>query len=207
MRIKICGLTCEEDVRAAVRAGADALGFVFYPASVRAVSPGQVGQLIRIMPPFVQSVGLFVNPEADFLRAVLAQAPLDCLQFHGNEAADFCAGFARRWIKAVPMRDLPTAQAAADYCNAYAGADGFLFDAFGAQVSGGSGETFDWSHLPAIDKPLILAGGLNAENVAAAVRAVRPWALDVSSGVESAPGRKSFAKMQAFISQARAAAL
>lgn len=207
MRIKICGLTCAEDVQAAAAAGADALGFVFYPPSKRAVSIEQAAALLSAVPPFVQSVGLFVNPEAAFVRAVLEKVPLEVLQFHGQEEAAFCAGFGRRWIKAVPMQDLPDSAAVAQYCSAYAQADGFLLDAFGAQSNGGSGKVFDWKKIPAMSKALILAGGLNVENVAAAVKAVRPWAVDVSSGVESAPARKSFAKMQAFISQARAAAL
>lgn len=207
MRIKICGLSCAEDVQAAAAAGADALGFVFYPPSKRAVSIEEAAALLSTVPPFVQSVGLFVNPEAAFVRAVLEKVPLEVLQFHGQEEAAFCAGFGRRWIKAVPMQDLPDSAAVAQYCSAYAQADGFLLDAFGAQSSGGSGKVFDWKKIPAMSKALILAGGLNVENVAAAVKAVRPWAVDVSSGVESAPARKSFAKMQAFISQARAAAL
>lgn len=207
MRIKICGLSCVEDVQAAAAAGADALGFVFYPPSKRAVSIEEAAALLSAVPLFVQSVGLFVNPEAAFVRAVLEKVPLEVLQFHGQEEAAFCAGFGRRWIKAVPMQDLPDSAAVAQYCSAYAQADGFLLDAFGAQSSGGSGKVFDWKKIPAISKALILAGGLNVENVAAAVKAVRPWAVDVSSGVESAPARKSFAKMQAFISQARAAAL
>lgn len=207
MRIKICGLTCVEDVQAAAQAGADALGLVFYAPSKRAVEMAQAVELVRAMPPFVQSVGLFVNPEAEFVREVLAAVPLDCLQFHGNEAADFCASFGRRWIKAVPMQDLADSQAVAAYCAAYPQADGFLLDAFGEAQSGGSGEVFDWHKIPALTKPLILAGGLTVDNVAQAVKAVRPAAVDVSSGVESAPARKSFAKMQAFISQARAAAL
>lgn len=206
MRIKICGLTTIEDVQAAALAGADALGFVFYSASKRSVSIAQAAQLVAAMPPFVQSVGLFVNPEADFVREVLREVPLDCLQFHGDESAAFCQSFSRRWIKAVPMRDLSLSQASA-YCEKYPQADGFLFDAFGAKVSGGSGEVFDWKRIPKLDKPVILAGGLSVENVADAVKQLRPWAIDVSSGVESAPARKSFAKMQAFISQARAATL
>lgn len=206
MRVKICGLTRAEDVQAAAEAGADALGFVFYAPSKRAVSVFEAQALLSAVPPFVQTVGLFVNPEAAFVRQVLAAVPLDMLQFHGSETPDFCASFARRWMKAVPMRDLNASQAA-DYVRRYAGAAGFLFDAFGEKQMGGSGEAFDWAQLPDSKQPLILAGGLDENNVAAAVRAVRPWAVDVSSGVETAPGVKSSVKMRDFIKAAKTAVL
>lgn len=206
MRIKICGLTKGKDVQAAIHAGADALGFVFYDKSKRYVSIAQARNLLGLMAPFVQAVGLFVNPSADFVHAVLSQVPLDMLQFHGDESPDFCASFHRRWIKAVPMKDL-TPEMATAYLQDYQQAEGFLFDAFGKTQMGGSGETFDWQRLPMTDKPIILAGGLDVNNVAAAIRLVKPWAVDVSSGVETAPGIKSSAKMRSFIETAKSAVL
>lgn len=206
VKVKVCGLTRVADVQAACEAGADALGFVFYEGSKRAVTARQVAALVAEMPPFVQAVGLFVNPTAAFVREVLAVVPLDMLQFHGDESPDFCAQFGRRWIKAVPMCDLDR-QGAQDYVARFERADGFLFDAFGGVQMGGSGERFDWQRLPNIQRPLILAGGLEVSNVADAVRVVRPWAVDVSSGVETAPGVKSSVKMRDFIFAAKSAEL
>ncbi|SUO97613.1 phosphoribosylanthranilate isomerase [Suttonella ornithocola] len=206
VRVKICGLTRTQDVLAAVEAGADALGFVFYQKSRRAVDVVSAKALVSLVAPFVQTVGLFVNPTEEFVRAVLARVPLDCLQFHGNESSEFCHQFGRRWIKAVPMCDLSQAQAA-DYVARYPQADGFLFDAFGAAQMGGSGQTFAWQCLPRIAQPVILAGGLDSENVGEAIRQLRPWAVDVSSGVESAPGIKSSVKIRDFIQAAKAAVL
>lgn len=208
LKVKVCGLTRVEDVQAACGAGADALGFVFYEKSKRVVTTTHVVELVGAVAPFVQTVGLFVNPTIDFVHQVLAAVPLDMLQFHGNESPSFCAQFGRRWIKAVPMRDLDTTSAY-DYVARYAmaGANGFLFDAFGNAQMGGSGEVFDWHTLPKIAQPLILAGGLDVNNVAEAVRIVRPWAVDVSSGVETAPGVKSSVKMHDFICAVKSAEL
>ena len=195
-RIKICGLTREEDVRAAVNAGADAIGFVFYPPSPRFVPFERAAELARLIPPFVTTVGLFVEPERDFVNAALAHVPLQVLQFHGDEAEADCTGFGRPYIKAARMRpglDL------LKYAASFPGAQGLLLDAF-VEGYGGGGETFDWSLIPdKLPMPLILSGGLNAANVAEAVRRVRPWAVDVSSGVESGKGIKDAARITDFV--------
>lgn len=199
-RIKICGLTRAEDVVAAVDHGADAIGFVFYPPSPRAVSPGQAAELAALLPPFVTAVGLFVNPEPAFVSAVLARVPLQLLQFHGDEADADCARYGRPWIKAARMRpgvDL------LQFSSLHPGARGILVDAF-VDGYGGGGQTFDWTLIPAgLGRPLILSGGLDPDNVGEAVRRLRPWAVDVSSGVERAKGVKDAAKIAAFIAGVR----
>lgn len=202
-RVKICGITSIEDMQHAVEAGADAIGLVFYAQSSRAVSITEARAIVRAVPPLVMSVGLFVDPTAALVQEVLMQMPLDMLQFHGAESNTFCKQFKKRFMKAVPMRDLSRAQAA-DYVAQFPDASGFLFDAFGKNVTGGSGETFAWQAIPTITKPVIIAGGLTPENVQQAVRSYQPYGVDVSSGVESAPGRKSFAKMGRFILNATA---
>jgi phosphoribosylanthranilate isomerase len=202
-RIKICGITREEDLAAAVAAGADALGFVFYPPSPRYVTPQRAAELLAGTPAFVTRVGLFVNEPAKTVRGVLARTPLDLLQFHGDEDAAYCAGFGKPWIKAARMRagfDL------LEYAAAFAGAPGvcgLLLDAH-VEGYGGGGKTFDWSLIPHfVPLPLILSGGLHPGNVLEAVRAVRPWAVDVSSGVESAKGIKDVRKIDEFIAGVR----
>lgn len=183
-RVKICGITRPEDGRHAARAGADAIGLVFYPPSPRYVSPRQAIDIVAALPPFVTTVGLFVNTPSEQVTALLEQVPLDMLQFHGDESPDYCAGFQRSWIKALRMRDGVDPQAEAERYRA-AGARGLLVDSYVPGVPGGTGERFDWGRLPANPSlPLVLAGGLNPANVAAAVRRVRPWAVDVSGGVE-----------------------
>ncbi len=199
-RIKICGLTRAEDVCAAVEHGADAIGFVFYPPSPRAISFDRAAELVALLPPFVTSVGLFVNPEAAFVSEALSRLPLQLLQFHGDESDADCARYGRPWIKAARMRpgvDL------LEFTTLHPGARGILLDAF-VDGYGGGGKTFDWSLIPAgFGRPLILSGGLDADNVGEAVRRVRPWAVDVSSGVESAMGIKDAAKIAAFIAGVR----
>jgi phosphoribosylanthranilate isomerase len=202
-RIKICGITREEDLAAAVAAGADALGFVFYPPSPRHVAPQRAAELLALVPAFVTRVGLFVNEQAETVRAVLAQAPLDLLQFHGDEDAAYCASFGKPWIKAARVKagfDL------LEYASAFAGAPGvcgLLLDAH-VEGYGGGGQTFDWSLIPrSLPLPVILSGGLHPGNVVEAVRAVRPWAVDVSSGVESARGIKDVQKINEFIAGVR----
>ncbi|WP_245686091.1 phosphoribosylanthranilate isomerase [Terasakiispira papahanaumokuakeensis] len=196
-RIKICGLTCIEDALAAVEVGADAIGLVFYEPSSRSVSPDEAREMIQALPPFVTTVGLFVNPEATEVEACLNQVPLDLLQFHGNESNSFCEQFQRPWIKAVRMKD----DVRLDQLNdLWPGARGFLLDAYRPGVPGGTGDTFDWTRIPhQRDYPLILAGGLTPDNVGAAVSQTNPFAVDVSGGVESSPGRKSTVTMRAFI--------
>ncbi len=202
-RIKICGITREQDLEAAVAAGADALGFVFYAPSPRHVTPQRAAQLTAHLPAFVTRVGLFVNESAETVRVVLAQVPLDLLQFHGDEDAAYCSQFGKAWIKAARMKpgfDL------LEYASAFAeaqGVSGLLLDADVAGYGGG-GKTFDWSLIPrSLPLPVILSGGLHPGNIAQAVRAVRPWAVDVSSGVEAARGIKDVQKINEFIGGVR----
>ncbi|TDT41540.1 phosphoribosylanthranilate isomerase [Halospina denitrificans] len=196
-RVKICGITRPEDALAAAQAGADAIGLVFYPASARAVTIPQASAICHVLPPFVTVVGLMVNPEAEMVRKHLEALPLDLLQFHGDESAGFCNSFGHPWIKAVRVRDAGVVAQAEE---AYHGASGILADAYDPDQYGGTGRTFNWGWLPERpSRPLILAGGLNAGNVGDAVRRVRPWAVDVSGGVEDAPGIKNAALIQNFI--------
>ncbi|MCL1824951.1 MAG: phosphoribosylanthranilate isomerase [Betaproteobacteria bacterium] len=207
-RIKICGLTRPQDVIAAVDAGADAVGFVFYPPSPRNVSFEQAAALADLLPPFVTAVGLFVDPEAEFVAGALRHVPLQWLQFHGDESDARCAalstipGTGRRlpWIKAARMRpgvDL------LEFSISHPGARGLLLDAF-VEGYGGSGKTFDWSLVPpGLGRPLVLSGGLDPGNVGEAIHRLRPWAVDVSSGVEVAKGIKDAAKIAAFVTGVR----
>ncbi len=202
-RIKICGITREKDLDAAVEAGADALGFVLYPPSPRYVSPQRAAELLARVPAFVKSVGLFVNEPTVHVSAVLEQLPLDLLQFHGDEDVAYCAAFRRPWIKAArvkPGTDL------LEYAGRFAGAPGvagLLLDAH-VEGFGGGGQTFDWSLIPpSLPLPIILSGGLHPGNVTEAVRRVRPWAVDVSSGVERAKGIKDVQKISEFIAGVR----
>lgn len=201
VRVKICGITRNEDLNAACNAGADALGFVFYAKSPRNLSIEQAASLVKALPPFVQSVGLFVDAEPDFVRAVLEAVPLDLLQFHGGETPEYCRQFGRPYLKAVRVRSgVDLVKYATDFADARA----LLLDAYVAGVPGGTGERFDWSLIPAsLPKPIVLSGGLTPDNVSEAVQTVQPWAVDVSSGVESAPGIKDAAKVAAFIERAR----
>ena len=200
-RVKICGVTRLEDALAACRAGADALGFVFYPPSPRNVSIETARAIVRGLPAFVTSVGLFVDASADFVARARAEVPLDVLQFHGDEPPAFCAQFGAPYIKAVRMRpevDL------LEYARRYERARGLLLDAFVSGAQGGTGQRFDWSLIPAhVPLPIVLSGGLDPENVVAAIRCVRPWAVDVSSGVERSKGIKDAARVAAFISEVR----
>ena len=199
-RIKICGITRAEDARAAVELGADALGLVFYAASPRHVNIEQAWEIARSVPPFVTLVGLFVNESKIAVRRVMEAVPIQLLQFHGDEEESFCYSFHAPYIKAARVRpglDL------VKYASSYPSAQGLLLDAF-VEGFGGGGRTFDWSLIPpGLPKPFILSGGLDADNVTKAVRTVRPWAVDVSSGVEAAKGIKNAAKIAAFISGVR----
>lgn len=186
-RIKICGITRVEDAHAAVEAGADAIGLVFWPGTPRVVTNAQAQRIVSVLPSYVTTVGLFVDPHPEEVRAALAAVALDVLQFHGSEAADFCRAFGRRYVKAIAVKDGVDLLAAAA---PYRDAAGLLFDAFKeGDLPGGTGRAFDWRRLAAdvranFSQPLILSGGLDADNVARAIAAVRPWAVDVSSGVE-----------------------
>ena len=201
-RIKICGLTRVDDALAAVDAGADAIGLVFYPPSPRAVDLEQALAIRRALPPFVATVALFVNADAAAIERVIERLRPSLLQFHGDESPADCARFAHPYVRAARMRpglDL------VDFGSRYASAQGILVDAF-VDGYGGGGEVFDWSLIPKnVDFPIVLSGGLNARNVAQAVRCVRPWAVDVSSGVESARGVKSAAAMREFVAAVREA--
>lgn len=196
-RIKICGITRMEDVLDAVQSGADALGLVFYDKSPRNVTVQQAVQLTEVIFPFVTLVGLFVNASAETVREVLKLVPLDVLQFHGEEKPEFCAQFGRPYLKAIRVKaGVDLVQYAADY----EGAQGLVLDAFVDGTHGGTGAAFDWSLIPLdLPLPVILSGGLHAGNVAEAIRKVRPYAVDVSSGVEASKGIKDAAKIAAFI--------
>jgi phosphoribosylanthranilate isomerase len=212
-RVKICGITRIEDGIAAAEAGADAIGLILWPHSPRYVSHEQARAIVAALPAFVTVVGLFVDPRAEDVGAALAAAPLDVLQFHGDEAPGFCASFGRPFIKAVPVRpEVDLLQ----YAARYPAALGLLFDAYQpGGLPGGTGTTFDWKRLPEqrtdrMTRRLILSGGLTAQNVAAAVRQIRPWAIDVSSGVEEIDangalrrGIKSATRIGAFIREVR----
>ena len=201
-RIKICGLTREEDVDAAVAAGADAIGFVFYPPSPRYLTPERAAELARRIPPFVDVVGLFVNADSATVLATCASVPLNLLQFHGDEDAAYCRQFSRPYLRAARVRpglDL------VEFAGSFPEARGLLLDAF-VEGYGGGGHVFDWTLIPpALPGHLILSGGLHADNVAAAIERVRPDAVDVSSGVESGKGIKDHAKIAAFVAAVRKA--
>lgn len=200
-RIKICGITREEDLLAAARLGADAIGLVFYPKSPRYVTPQRAAELLRALPPFVTSVGLFVNASEEEVRATLAVAPLDLLQFHGDEEPEYCESFGLPYLKAVRVKpgvDL------VQYAARYASARGLLLDAFVEGIPGGTGLSFDWSLIPRnLSLPVVLSGGLDPSNVQEAVERVQPWAVDVSSGVEAEKGIKDAAKIAAFVQGVR----
>ena len=200
-RIKICGITRVEDALAAARSGADAIGLIFYERSPRYVSLAQAKQLAEALPPFVTVVGLFVNAKASFVREVLASVPLDMLQFHGDEPAEFCAQFAKPYLKAIRVKaGVDLLQCASDFRSA----KGLLLDAHVEGIAGGTGATFDWALIPKqLPLPVILSGGLNVGNVVAAIKQVRPYAVDVSSGVEASKGIKDAAKIAAFINEVK----
>ena len=196
-RVKICGITRVEDAAAAIRAGADALGFVFYTKSPRYVSPAQAAKIINGLPVFVSKVGLFVNADALEVQQILAECPLDLLQFHGDETPEYCESFAKPYMKAIRMRNDVNI---ADAMGVYASASAILLDSYKPGVPGGTGESFDWARFPAnSSQPLVLAGGLRPENAGAAIASCQPYALDVSGGVETAPGIKSALAMTRFI--------
>ncbi len=203
LRIKICGITSPKDGIAAAQAGADAIGIVFYPPSPRNVELARAAEILARLPPLVTRVGLFVNPQKSWVTKVLAQCPLDLLQFHGDEEEAFCNSFGRPYLKVLRVSgecDLHP------FAAAYASAQGLLLDARHDSLYGGSGHSFPWWTLPRdLSMPVILAGGLTVANVAEAVSRSRPYAVDVSSGVESSPGRKDHGKMEKFIANARQA--
>ena len=200
-RVKICGITRIEDAICAAEMGADAIGLVFYAPSPRAVGIQQAANLVDALPPFVTTVGLFVNAEPEFVREVLAAVPLDLLQFHGDESPEYCEGFKRPYMKAIRMRDDVSLESSAlEYTTAKA----LLLDSYQPGIPGGTWMTFDWGRIPEkMQKPIILAGGLDAENVAQAIQQTSPYAVDVSGGVEASKGIKDAAKIAAFINEVK----
>lgn len=201
-RVKICGITRTADAAAAAQAGVDAIGLVFYPASPRFLSAERAREIRDALPPFVQTVALFVNADAASVAQVIGRVHPAMLQFHGDETPDFCAQFGLPYVKAYRTKSGATPGAALEYLRPFSRAAAWLFDSHVPEY-GGVGESFDWSLVPATDKPVILSGGLSQANVAAAIRRVRPWGVDVSSGVESAKGIKDAAKIAAFIAEVR----
>lgn len=197
VRTKICGITRVEDALIAAQAGVDAIGLVFYAKSPRAVSVKQAQEIIAALPPFVSTVGLFVNASRAEVNTVLSQVALDVLQFHGDETPAECEGFARPYFRALRMQPgVDITHLAAQYSSA----QGILLDAWVPGVHGGTGERFDWARIPsALAKPLILAGGLNADNITQAIEQVQPWAVDVSGGVEASHGIKDADKVRKFL--------
>lgn len=195
-RIKICGITRQEDADAAVAAGADALGFVFYDPSPRNVNVDQAAEIIRNLPAFVTSTALFVNADVAFVQRVIDSTGLDLLQFHGDEDVAYCEQFDRPYMKAIRMKPDVDIQAE---CERYTSATAILLDAYRPGVPGGTGESFDWDRIPSgLKKPIVLAGGLEPDNIRRAVETVRPFAVDVSGGVEASKGIKDKAKLEKF---------
>ena len=200
--IKICGLTSVENALEVAESGVSAVGLVFYPESPRNVSLDIAKNIVESLPPFVSAVGLFVNPSPEEVSRTLESVDLHVLQFHGEENADFCSKFRKPYLKAINVSaevDL------VEYAKAYEGASGLLLDTFSEKVRGGTGETFDWDLVPTeLDVPIVLAGGLRSDNVATAIDRVRPWAVDVSSGVEGTQkGVKDPALVRDFIDEVK----
>lgn len=201
-RAKICGITRIQDIHAVVNAGADAIGLVFYPPSPRSVTAVQAAELIAEIPPYVQTVGLFVNSSADEIQAILDKVTLDILQFHGDESPEQCAAIAtqvkRRWYKAIQVKpDLDVVAEIQKY--QAAGASAVLLDAWHPELKGGTGHSFDWNTFPQLNIPLILAGGLNPDNIEQAMLTTQAYAVDVSGGVESAKGIKDQPLIERFM--------
>ena len=199
-RVKICGITREVDAQAAIRAGADALGFVFYPPSPRAVTVEQAAAIIRALPPFITTVGLFVNAARAEVAETVRRTGLDLLQFHGDEAPADCEGFARPYIRAIRMKEGVDLRAEETHFAQTPSFRGLLLDAYRPGIPGGTGESFDWGRIPAgLAGRIVLAGGLEAGNIEQAITQVHPFAVDVSGGVEADKGIKDDAKIQAFV--------
>ena len=201
VKVKICGITNVPDARAAAEAGADMIGLMFYEKSPRHVTLSAAAEIARSVSPFVLKVGVFVNPSEDLVMRAIAECGLSMLQFHGDEPPDFCTQFGLMSVKAFRIRGAESLAEISQYQT-----DAFLLDSFSAATLGGSGETFNWdlaAEAQKFGRPIFLAGGLTPENVGDAVRKVQPFAVDVSSGVESAPGKKDHAKVKAFVAAAK----
>ena len=200
-RVKICGITNLADALAAVEAGADALGFNFYEKSPRQVSQKTAAEISKQLPPFVMRVGLFVNAPEELVTRAIGECSLTMLQFHGDEPPEFCVQFGLMSMKAFRIRDAESLEELPQFST-----DAYLLDAYSPEARGGTGKKFNWDlavEAQKFGKPIFLAGGLTPENVAAAVRKVRPFGVDVSSGVESSPGKKDHAKIRAFVAAVR----
>ncbi len=196
-RVKFCGITRQADAAFAVRLGVDALGFVFHPKSPRYIEPADAGGIISGLPPFVTSVGLFVDHSHDEVEEIISQSSIDLVQFHGDESPEFCEQISRPYFKAVRVKDETDINGIAA---SYRFARGLLLDAYVAGIPGGSGERFDWSKVPTdLTLPIIMAGGLNSGNVAEVVQRLRTSGVDVSSGIETSPGLKDEQQMQSFM--------
>jgi phosphoribosylanthranilate isomerase len=201
VKVKICGITSLEDALTSIEAGADALGFVFYPLSPRHIFPEQAAEIIRRLPPFVQTVGLFVNEELSIVNTVANQCGLDIIQLHGDETPEYCESVKRRIIKAFRVKDLTTLDSLENYQ-----VSGCLLDAWSPAALGGTGQTFNWDiAAEAVNRGhrIILAGGLTPENISEGIRQVRPYGVDVSSGVEKTPGHKDTFKVSRFLERTR----
>lgn len=201
-RVKICGITRCEDAQLAVDAGADAVGLVFYEKSPRFVSNSQAAEISQCIPAFVSRVALFKDAEQEMVESVLAQVEIDLIQFHGSETVTYCEQFNRPYIKALGMKGTEhDASFLISSTKTYQSAKAILLDGHAPGEAGGTGESFDWASIATVEKPVVLAGGLSAENVRQAIALVQPYAVDVSSGVESSPGIKDKDKIAAFMQQ------
>lgn len=197
VRVKVCGITRSEDALSAIELGVDALGFVFWPKSPRSVTPDIAHQIESTLPPFINKVGVYVDPTPDWVAETSAAGCLSLLQFHGDETPEFCDQFSLPYIKAIRVKDgIDLLQ----YATRYRNARGLLLDTYTAGMPGGTGHVFDWALVPQdLPLPVILSGGLNPNNVASAIKQTRPWAVDVSSGVEATKGIKDKIKIAAFM--------
>ena len=201
VRVKVCGITRVDDALTATRLGAHAIGFVFWTRSARYISPHVARKIITALPPFVSVVGVYVDPDPEWVEKTCSVAGLSLLQFHGDESPEFCSQFSLPYIKAVRIR---TGVDLLQYASRYSSASALLLDTYVEGVPGGTGHTFDWSSTPQnLSLPLILSGGLHADNVSVAIEEARPWAVDVSSGVEVAKGIKDANKIAAFMTGVR----
>ena len=201
VRVKVCGITRVEDALSAVRLGVHAIGFVFWPKSARYITPDSVREIVPALPPFVTTVGVYVNPTQEWVEETAEAGGLSLLQFHGDESPEFCSQFSLPYIKAIRIRE---GVDLLQYTARYRHAKGLLLDTYTAGMPGGTGHVFDWKLIPQdLSLPLILSGGLNPSNVLQAIRQIRPWAVDVSSGVEAAKGIKDEKKISAFMQGVR----
>lgn len=201
VRVKICGITRINDALSAARLGAHAIGFVFWPKSSRYISPDAVREIVSSLPPFVSTVGVYVDPTSAWVEETSVKGGLSLLQFHGDESPEFCEQFSLPYIKAIRVRE---GMDLVQYASRYHHASGMLLDTYTAEMPGGTGHTFDWKLIPQdFPLPLILSGGLNPGNVSQAIKQTRPWAVDVSSGVEAAKGIKDEQKISAFMQGVR----